>query len=97
MNTVVINEQSLSGHHCSISRRDDKVYLKDFSSNGTYVNDRKLNTEEEVEIQHRDIVWLLHPSRVTVEKTIGFTFLIEKKLKEEEERRLKGESLIEAR
>lgn len=40
---------SVSGPHCEITVKDEKFYIKDLqSSNGTYVNDRKILAETEI-------------------------------------------------
>lgn len=84
-NSLVINEQALSSTHCIIYKKDDKVFLKDVSSNGTYLNNTKIGTGNEVELEHLAEVWLLHPSRVAIDKTLGYTFNLVSKMKEEEE------------
>lgn len=43
---IVINEQSVSRNHAKCSIQESKVYIQDLgSSNGTYINDRKLTEE----------------------------------------------------
>ena len=71
-NNIVINDQNLSGNHCVITKRGDKIYLKDLSTNGTYINNNKVGQGKEVELQHKAEIWLLHVSRVPADKTIGY-------------------------
>lgn len=45
-NDIVIDRRSVSRFHCQISRQDDQLVLEDLSStNGTFVNDIRLQTE----------------------------------------------------
>ena len=57
---MVINDQALSGNHCIIYKKDDKVMLKDVSSNGTYLNNTKIGQGNEVELEDGNQIWLLH-------------------------------------
>ena len=51
-NNLVVNDQALSGNHCVIYKQEDKVMLKDLSTNGTYLNNTKIGQGNEVELQH---------------------------------------------
>ena len=46
-NDVVIDNPAVSGHHARIYDREGAVYVEDMNStNGTYVNGRRVSTQE---------------------------------------------------
>lgn len=52
-------EQGISRIHAEIRLRDDGIYVIDLdSANGTLVNGRRLSPQEEVLVQHGDIIQL---------------------------------------
>lgn len=52
-----IDNKSVSRAHLSVISRDGKFYAKDLSSlNGSFVNDTKINPQEETEIKNEDII-----------------------------------------
>lgn len=54
-----IDNKSVSRAHLSIIYKDGKFYAKDLSSlNGSYLNNNKLNPQEEVEIKNEDSIKL---------------------------------------
>lgn len=54
-----IDNKSVSRAHLSIIYKDGKFYAKDLSSlNGSYLNNTKMNPQEEVEIKNEDIIKL---------------------------------------
>ncbi|HMO05858.1 MAG TPA: FHA domain-containing protein [Kiritimatiellia bacterium] len=53
-NTIAINNPSVSGHHCSITREGDTVILRDLgSTNGTRVNSQEV---KETTLKPKDLV-----------------------------------------
>lgn len=46
----MINDGALSGSHCVIYKKGDKVLLRDLSSNGTYLNNTKIGNGNEVDL-----------------------------------------------
>lgn len=48
-NVCIDSERSVSGRHCEIGVRNDHFYIRDLqSSNGTYLNDKRVVTEAEL-------------------------------------------------
>ncbi len=53
-NTIAINNSTVSGHHCSITREGDSVILRDLgSTNGTRVNSQEV---KEATLKPKDLV-----------------------------------------
>ncbi|XP_074636657.1 E3 ubiquitin-protein ligase CHFR-like [Acropora palmata] len=51
----------VSSHHCSLSRNSDgKVWLEDFSTNGTQINGKKIKKNEKIQLNHKDCVEIVH-------------------------------------
>lgn len=48
--TIQINDKRLSGKHCHIEKRGDELFVKDLSTNGTYVKDVKIGKNKELKI-----------------------------------------------
>jgi diguanylate cyclase (GGDEF)-like protein len=56
---IVVSDQSVSRKHAQISKEGDKVKLTELgSSNGSFVNDKKLGTGESVYLEKEDMVKL---------------------------------------
>lgn len=89
---ICINDKRLSGKHCTLSKTGDKITLKDLSTNGTFLGDKKIGKNNEVELVHSSEIWLLTASKVPTLETIGFRLEVvaakkeEQKRKEEEEK-----------
>ncbi|HUQ24740.1 MAG TPA: adenylate/guanylate cyclase domain-containing protein [Burkholderiales bacterium] len=49
---LIVDNDQVSRHHCTIERRGDKFVLADTSSNGTYVT---IQGEEEVQLKHEEM------------------------------------------
>lgn len=71
-NTIVINDQRLSGVHCVLTYAGGKAFVEDRSSNGTFVNNTKMSKGAKLELSHGDEIWLLHQSKVTAESALGY-------------------------
>jgi predicted component of type VI protein secretion system len=69
---ICINDKRLSGKHCTLSRQGDKYTLTDLSTNGTFLNDKKVGKGVTIELSHPSEIWLLTASKVPVKETIGF-------------------------
>ncbi|KAF9956917.1 hypothetical protein BGZ70_009708 [Mortierella alpina] len=57
----LLNGSTISGTHCEISTRsvddvDAPLWIKDISSNGVWVNEKKIIRDEATKIVHRDII-----------------------------------------
>lgn len=70
--TIIIPDKRLSGRHCSLSLRGDKVIATDLSTNGTFINDRKIGKGVEKEIEDDEYLWVLPVAKVEVSQAIGF-------------------------
>ncbi len=46
------------------------------STNGTYINDKKLGKKNSAEIKSGDTIYLLHPQKIKRKKVIGFIITI---------------------
>jgi len=57
--TNKINDPRISSQHCTIRRDGDIFFLKDDSTNGTFVNRKLVGKDKEVELNHGDEVALL--------------------------------------
>lgn len=58
---AVLDNPRISGTHCEVSSRsmtdaDAAIWIKDTSSNGVWVNEKKIPKNETVKIFNRDIV-----------------------------------------
>ncbi len=67
-NDLVINEGTVSGDHAVISENNGRYFIKDESSNGTYLNDAN-NRISYTEIQNGDIIYF---------ESFPFVFSVEK-------------------
>ncbi|XP_078362422.1 E3 ubiquitin-protein ligase CHFR-like isoform X2 [Oculina patagonica] len=73
----------VSGHHCTISRDPDgKVWLRDFSTNGSLLNGKKITKDDKTQICHNDQVQIVH-RKDHPESDIAFVFQDLKFLREE--------------
>jgi diguanylate cyclase (GGDEF)-like protein len=55
-NVLLLNEMTVSGHHCRIDVEGDKVILRDLgSTNGTYVGETRINEQE---LSGGEQIWL---------------------------------------
>ncbi|KAF9284699.1 hypothetical protein BGZ68_004496, partial [Mortierella alpina] len=57
----LLSGSTISGTHCEISTRsmedlDAPLWIKDISSNGVWVNEKKINRDEATKIAHRDTI-----------------------------------------
>lgn len=51
-NDIVINNMGVSSHHAFISKQNDLFYIEDLNStNGTFVNDKKISSQQQVTIK----------------------------------------------
>ena len=48
-NDIRINSNYVGRHHCRISRRNGGLYVTDSSTNGTYINGKRIDSEYELE------------------------------------------------
>jgi two-component system cell cycle response regulator len=56
---ISLNDPNISRKHARVFQRDEKVYLADLgSSNGTFINDRRLTPGEEVLLAKEDMIKL---------------------------------------
>jgi E3 ubiquitin-protein ligase CHFR len=69
---ICINDKRLSGKHCTLSKQGDKYMLTDLSTNGTFLNDKKVGKGITVELPHQAEIWLLTANKVPPKETIGF-------------------------
>ena len=54
-----ITDQGISRKHAKLTRKDDKIQLTDLgSSNGTFINDKKINPNEPVTLAKEDMIKL---------------------------------------
>lgn len=54
--SYIIAELLISRHHCKFTTNDGKWYITDLSSNGIYVNDRKITPNTPFELHHHDTI-----------------------------------------
>jgi len=71
--TNKINDPRISSQHCTIRRKEDIFFLKDDSTNGTFVNRILVGKDKEVELNHGDEVALLSLG----ENKFYFTYLFQ--------------------
>lgn len=45
---ITIVDKRLSSKHCQIEKRDDGIFLKDLSTNGTFVNNAKIGKNQDI-------------------------------------------------
>ena len=65
-NDIVLNDSYISGNHAVIGIRDGKWYVTDLNSrNSTYVNDRRIDSDAEYELNIGDVVFI-----------VGYKFII---------------------
>jgi pSer/pThr/pTyr-binding forkhead associated (FHA) protein len=51
-NSIVLNDQFVSGHHAKLYLRNDEFILEDLNStNGTFVNDNKINGRVKLRVE----------------------------------------------
>ncbi|XP_068679454.1 E3 ubiquitin-protein ligase CHFR-like isoform X1 [Montipora foliosa] len=64
----------VSSHHCNLSRDSDgKVWLEDFSTNGSLLNGKKVTKKEKIQLNHKDHVQIVH-RKDHPESDIAFVF-----------------------
>ena len=57
-----VNHPQVSANQCTISLSNNKLYLQDTSTNGTYVNGREVRRNETIQLYNSMVVTLLVPS-----------------------------------
>ena len=80
-NLLCVPDQRVSGFHCVCSAvREDsgemKFMLEDRSSNGTFVNQKKVGRGNSVQLQNGDEINILSEATVGPSEAIGFSFVI---------------------
>lgn len=55
-NTVVLCEPSISREHAVLVQREGRLYLRDRSRSGTFLNGKRLESGEELLLRHKDLV-----------------------------------------
>ena len=55
-NDYTISNSAISGVHCTIKRKRGLYFLIDTSTNGTYVNGKRLLRDREHQLQSRDLI-----------------------------------------
>ena len=55
-NDVIVSEKYkfVSRYHAEFLLKDDIPHIKDISTNGTWVNDKKLDFNHEIKLKHQD-------------------------------------------
>ena len=76
---IVLKDARVSGFHCRLYRRFDKVgrfkaYIEDTSSNGTWVNRVRLPKRGRRELASGDVVALMSPTK-DKDRAMAFTFI----------------------
>ena len=56
INTIVLSHESISTQHCALQYKNDLLYLVDFSTNGTFVNNQKVPVDKMYELRENDVI-----------------------------------------
>jgi len=94
-NMVLIDDKRLSGNHCRLLLIDNKAYIEDTSSNGTYVFNKKIGKGLKHQVESGDIVYVLHKSKVGAGDVIGFVVKLSLEDKDKEQK-LKRQGILNA-
>jgi len=78
---IVLADKRLSQKHCRIFQEKDKegnttIMVQDLSSNGTYLNEKKIGKNLSAKLENFDQIFLLRAMDVGPENLIGFTFTL---------------------
>ncbi len=76
--TVVLADVTVSHLQCRIKCKNGEFWLQDFSTNGTYINMKKVGKENRVQLQHGDTVWLSKAVLKTLPKTTRMAYLFQR-------------------
>eukprot|EP01080_Neovahlkampfia_damariscottae_P002717 gene2717-3913_t len=55
-------DSRISTKHCSLYIKENRLYIKDSSTNGTFINGNRIDKDKEVELKNDDILCLSVPS-----------------------------------
>ena len=94
-NIVLIDDKRLSGNHCRLLLIDNKAYIEDLSTNGTYVFNKKIGKGLRHQVESGDIVYVLHKSKVGAGDVIGFVVKLSLE-DQDKEKKLKQQGLLNA-
>jgi smad nuclear-interacting protein 1 len=56
LNTIVLAHESISQQHCALQYKGTKLYLVDFSSNGTWCNGKRVPSDKYYELLPNDCI-----------------------------------------
>ncbi len=64
-NAVIVSDPKVSKFHATVTFKLGKAYLKDIGSkNGTYINKKKVNIDEMIELKNQDVI-ILGSTKIT--------------------------------
>ncbi|CAD8108451.1 unnamed protein product [Paramecium sonneborni] len=75
-NDKVFSDIKVSSNHLAIEYKDSQFTLTDYSSNGTYINEKKIGKGNTVSIINGDLIYLLPNQKVKDHEVIGFEFVV---------------------
>eukprot|EP01066_Platyproteum_vivax_P015445 Platyproteum_vivax@DN6827_c0_g1_i1.p1 len=81
-NDVVLTDQSISGVHCELWLQKTEAgsitaVIKDTSTNGTFVNDRRMKKGAPQELKDKDTIQLTRPKLANANDKLALSFRIE--------------------
>ncbi|CAD8182036.1 unnamed protein product [Paramecium octaurelia] len=75
-NDKVFSDIKVSSSHLTIEYKDSQFTVTDYSSNGTYINEKKIGKGNTVSILNGDKIHLLPIQKVKEYEVIGFEFVV---------------------